>query len=951
MPGDVLIQRAALHAFSEHPRNLPGTSFLSTGQIQFSRMDLSPASDAAVQDAAIFTLPMELLLRIFFLSFELDPPSQTKPRRASSAADLRPPTRARRNTLLITPLPSRLGWIRITHVCRYWRTAALSYPALWGTIPLALGGQWARTALERAQSSELVIHHTIYPGTAGSALLSQTDFLSNELSRIQTLELGGEPDSLGAVLKRLTKSAPRLQVLTIQADRSVGPQESWPLTLPRGLFGGSVPCLHSLTLDNCLLPSTHYDLRRLRHLSLCLLLPKRLHSSTLDTLAMLRNMAELETLTLKHCLQDELPSGETPLELPSLQRIELVDGQSAVASFLRLVTFPNNASLDVQCSMSSDSGDESSLALDVIIPCVIRVQQPRLVVFSSDGRGLHIEMPSAPNTRKPDLYMFFIHSGLGEWDYPRLVRQTFAAVQPSYVERIDLRLPEANTGTNGSWRSLPDLWTVACSRFKYVRSVHTSLTLGWAVCSALTEGRDTDSRLFPQLQTLVFTNVDFYAPMYLNNLFESMVPDMNNVTLAPGVTGVQSKEVITIDDGSDPEVEVVPNSDSSDEVQLLDANPDVKGTSNVEQRPQARPETAPPGLASLQVTVSSSRSGEVNKAKAGARGHGTSEEAQVPSAFRPYASPIQFGLSTSGSSIRSDSSPAREGSIATGPPSSASPTPTVDRPITQLDDGEPRRHHRPFRPDPIIPPPRHPHDARPSKGKERRSYSSTNNEQNEPALAPPPPSPPRAPDVTQAVLRTLQARMRAAGLFDPPQPTYAPIAPQTSGPKARDGDGRLPSGFRRAARKDSHTGNARVESDNVGSDGSDDAGSSSADSDVLPTSQGLSTQARRAALKRTSAQGRAPVSLATARGSSHPGAEPSVRIDTLEQLMAYMYLHGHGPRHNDLAGRYAEQEAEREARAKREGERLPRKMKSPKQLKDMRRWRPVQIVRGCLMED
>jgi hypothetical protein len=497
-----------------------------TRQIRLSTMNSEATSSTAVQDAPIFSLPTELLARIIFHTVELDPPGAPPiptRHRAASVADLRPPSRARRNTILFGP-PSRLGWIQVTHVCRQWRDAALAYSGLWATIPLALGGQWARAALERAKSAELVIHHTFYPGTAGSAFLTQTDFLPNEIHRVRKLELGGALDAVSSVLKRLSTSAPVLEILAIQADREIGPNDS-PLTLPRQLFGGSVFALRDLSLDNCLPSTTPYDLSKLQHLSLCLRSPKRDLGSTQDPFALLRDMPMLETLTLKHCLSGHSDPHDDPFELPCLRRLEIVDTSGAIARFLRIVSFPRPTTLDIQCSMSSGIEDESSRALAILSPCTSHVTEPRSITFSSDGRGLRMELSSSPTSDAwiPGAYVFLVHSGSGEWDCPRIVREACSVVQPAHVEAIDLRFSVPTGSGDSEWRSLPLLWTNSLHRFQNVRSIHTTRALGWAVCSALSEGQDEETRLFPQLQTLTLIDVDFHTPMYLDNLLGSVV--------------------------------------------------------------------------------------------------------------------------------------------------------------------------------------------------------------------------------------------------------------------------------------------------------------------------------------------------------------------------------------------------------------------------------------------
>ncbi|VDC05575.1 unnamed protein product [Peniophora sp. CBMAI 1063] len=479
------------------------------------------------QSASVYSLPPEILGRVFEFLVDIEPPRSSalhSRHRSASAGSLRPAnpisTRARRNTVFAPVAPDKLGWLRVTHVSRYLRAAALAYPALWDTIPFSLGENWARLALQRSQNTGLVVRHAIYPGTRGSDVLTHTNFLAEVLDRVRVVELSGAQETLSAVLTRLRKPAAQLEVLSMQADRASGPNEDWPFTIPRSLFQVDAPGIRELRLDGVFISALPPHIPSLTHLSICLRQSRREYPRTRDVYGTLRIAPNLRTLVLKHCL----PQGEVrdlgPVSLPALRSLELVDADSAITRFMDVAVFPSTTTLDVQCSMiSKPEEDESDRAQSLIVSCVSRWSCPYSMVFASEGRGLEVSLSDGA-TAKPGVYLFILPSGQPAWDYQRLVQAVGDAIPTPSLQNLELRFPVAPSSASSAFKELPEMILSTFDRFDDVRSLNVTGSLGWSACTALIAGPST--AFFPRLQELTLAEVDFFEPVYLDTTLETL---------------------------------------------------------------------------------------------------------------------------------------------------------------------------------------------------------------------------------------------------------------------------------------------------------------------------------------------------------------------------------------------------------------------------------------------
>lgn len=254
----------------------------------------------------IHSLPLELLAHIF--SYLLEPVPQPFP----------------------FPLPETFhDWKVVTHVCRSWRTAALSTPSLWPRIHISkFSDEAALHTISLTGELPLVIYYTadifdIPYGQPDDFEDESLKAVQSNLRRLREFHVFCSSSEGFSPWKYFNEPAPLLESLTIIS--SDDDDVETPSVLPP-LFGGQTISLRKLVMANVSI-WPYRSFQDLQHLALYDQLDEtRLPLHTfLDTL---RQFPRLETLILVSAgLEDEmvLDTSELikPLSLPCLQYLEL----------------------------------------------------------------------------------------------------------------------------------------------------------------------------------------------------------------------------------------------------------------------------------------------------------------------------------------------------------------------------------------------------------------------------------------------------------------------------------------------------------------------------------------------------------------------------------------------------------------------------------------------------
>ncbi|KAA1475762.1 hypothetical protein DENSPDRAFT_842601 [Dentipellis sp. KUC8613] len=341
-PHDFLVVRRAMEAELEAVERLP---FLLRSRIN----TLSPVG----------RLPEEVLIHIILILHYIEP------------SGCRRYTYLHQRRFKILRI---IGWIKITHVCRRWRNAALAYPRLWNSRVCSLGPNWMAEMLSRSGTAPVFITLTesmICPDEVADTLSA----LSQHLKHVQELAISAEEISWGLI-------GPSLSGETLSLEKCVlsGPvlRCGNELDLALGLFCQHKPRLRHL--DMILLPVcwSFLDLPRLtflqviNHPNKCVRMENSSYREFLDALG---RMPMLETLILSHSMPDLPPTATlnsdeylrtVAIDFPMLQKLRLIDDILACALLLGCMNVPGTATQTVDCSY----GDFVQRPINLIFPWV-----------------------------------------------------------------------------------------------------------------------------------------------------------------------------------------------------------------------------------------------------------------------------------------------------------------------------------------------------------------------------------------------------------------------------------------------------------------------------------------------------------------------------------------------------------------------------------------------------
>ena len=301
----------------------------------------------------IFLLPPELLARIFHFHALAEPPWH---------------------------LANKLGWIKVTHVCRHWRQVALDHASLWARISgFPVSTRWITEQLSRAKSSPLVIE------LLGNPTLETISLFPSHLPHTRELRLRGlNMIHFNGIKDLCALEAPELEhfELSVSVTKPLTSQDF----VGASLFHGKAPKLRTLSLCQVRVPWSFFPRCQFSQLKIVLCEEEWNESSTLASLNqlidVLTNCPNLEVLVLECCLPSILSEhiNNRTVHLPRLSHLTLAGSVSRVVRFFEALRIPSSTKLNLHCVAENSLGKEASL----LIPLVCNhFNRPTLATFRS----------------------------------------------------------------------------------------------------------------------------------------------------------------------------------------------------------------------------------------------------------------------------------------------------------------------------------------------------------------------------------------------------------------------------------------------------------------------------------------------------------------------------------------------------------------------------------------
>ena len=136
-------------------------------------------------------------------------------------------------------------WLRITHVCRRWREAAIGCALMWTNIMFD-PPPWTTIMLARSRGAPLVIEADVDDSLSGRTRSERVDLALAHSHHARVIRLRTPPSTANGLIFTLKNCpSPLLEVLELRITYR------GPCYIRQDIFAGEAPRLRSLTLEGC----------------------------------------------------------------------------------------------------------------------------------------------------------------------------------------------------------------------------------------------------------------------------------------------------------------------------------------------------------------------------------------------------------------------------------------------------------------------------------------------------------------------------------------------------------------------------------------------------------------------------------------------------------------------------------------------------------------------------
>ncbi|KAI0092681.1 hypothetical protein BDY19DRAFT_990382 [Irpex rosettiformis] len=392
------------------------------------------------------------------------------------------------------------AWVTVTHVCRYWRETALSFPALWSNID-SYSTLAALTFLDRSAAADARVYLRDAIGTSGiSPSLDRGRFLqalAYHSERFEELHIQPAFRYGPVILRWFQHPAPKLQALTIMLNlNKEGTHELPPL------FDGHIPNLKKLTLANFSQWSLHQFGGKLTHL--CLMdQPLRGRMSMERFVDFLSSCEALEELALidagPNVWDTAFGLGDSEKKLVRFERLRTLHigdwhTPQCVARFLEHLVLPPTTKIFVW----ADCLFRQEELFTMLLPGSLKNLYPfhRLTAFHLTYRPATRDHPQLLSVQDGVLVLY-LHFAMPA--SVEMLESVFSQVNLLHVEELTLGFHSKPEPSEASWRSI-------FYKMPHVRTLNILRRPSRPILAALSPENPSDEVPCPALDVLTITD-------------------------------------------------------------------------------------------------------------------------------------------------------------------------------------------------------------------------------------------------------------------------------------------------------------------------------------------------------------------------------------------------------------------------------------------------------------